>query len=77
MTRIVAYDPFARGGLKREPAGAGECDWCGQQRRTLYTYEPERSGLLQRLRRSLGYVQSGPWRRRFCNLDCVRGFVGR
>ena len=58
----VARDPFARGELRRELAGSGECSWCGQRRNRLYTYGWE----------SDGGRRGGPAPGKFCGLPCFR-----
>jgi len=67
VTVTVRYDPFARGGLARESEGPGTCDWCGQHRRVLYSYAPERPAF--HLPRP--HLTSG---RAFCNLGCFESY---
>lgn len=64
MVVTVGWDPFARAGLDRVAVGPGLCDWCGQQRQTLYTYLSTDARLKPRRIR------------KFCNLGCYRAFWG-
>lgn len=34
----ISRDPFGRFDIIRESVGPGKCDWCGQQKKTLYQY---------------------------------------
>jgi hypothetical protein len=38
MPHSVRHDPFARGAFKRTCRGPGECTWCGQKRKRVFTY---------------------------------------
>jgi hypothetical protein len=38
MAHSVHHDPFARGAFKRTSLGSGECAWCGQKRKRVFTY---------------------------------------
>ena len=71
-TTHVARDPFARGEYRRESTagdlgwlGKVTCAWCGQHRRTLYTYTWEPDDRPDRNQSSDRY---------FCNLGCFRSY---
>jgi hypothetical protein len=57
----VQRDPFARASLYRRIHGFGECSWCGQKRRYLYSYTWYPDGLRP---------PPEPDKERFCNLSC-------
>lgn len=61
---VINRDPFARCEEVRRPAGPGECQWCGQTRRTLYEYGVESDS------RPRPSFASG----RFCNVSCKRSY---
>jgi hypothetical protein len=61
----VRRDPFARGAFRRECKPDGECRWCGQHRRRLFTYvwvndDSTRSSIFHQLQA----------RNAFCNFEC-------
>lgn len=63
----VARDPYARGEYHRRAEGPGQCDWCGQVRKRLYSYTWE------------GDDNPGRGRRdshRFCNRACHEQYYG-
>ena len=67
---IVAWCPFARAGLERTSHGSGQCDWCGKQRKHVFSYALSRDGdrgaeFFDRQHRG-GKV--------FCNLSCYRSY---
>lgn len=64
-TTTVGRNPFARGEYERHSmSGVGfACYWCGQTRRTLYTYTWVSDG-----------GSRGTPRGHFCNLDCFRAY---
>lgn len=67
----VQHDPFARGAYNRTCHGPGECKWCGQERRRLFSYvwisdAQDRANIFA--------AQTG--KRRFCNFDCFKSYFG-
>lgn len=64
---VVAWDSFARSGLRRLSVGAGECDACGQQRRRLYSYDPVQDS--SRGWKPCGLPAAKVWK--VCNLSCL------
>jgi hypothetical protein len=62
----VARNCFARGEYNRHSAGPGQCHWCGQDRKRLYTYVWDKDASSRRPDHS----RSRP----FCNLSCFRSY---
>lgn len=64
MAISVRRDPFARGEYHRICVGAGTCDWCGQERKRLFTYAwtSDSAMVYQHTRRGDGHA--------FCNVQC-------
>ncbi len=66
-THRFGHDAFARTETRRETAGSGKCDWCGQDRPTLYRYGTASDG-----GRFLGFAKG-----RFCNVQDFRAYHGQ
>lgn len=61
----VKRDPFARGEYIRTCRGAGTCQWCGQQRKRVYSYHWEDNSARARL---------NPDGKTFCNFGCFQSY---
>jgi hypothetical protein len=67
MAQTVRRDPFARGAFRRECKPDGECHWCGQHRRRLFTYIWVRDDSLCG---RPGNSHQHQARNAFCNFEC-------
>jgi hypothetical protein len=71
MPHSVRRDPFARGAFERASHGPGECAWCGQKRKRVFTYVWLSDG-------ALGGKPSIFHRRQadhaFCNFACFESY---
>lgn len=63
-TTYVKRDPFARGEYRRESHPSGECDWCGSERKTLFSYTWESDD------RPAYHLMD----RKFCSLGCFEDY---
>jgi hypothetical protein len=59
----VKRDSFARGYYERESHGKGTCEWCGQERRVVFSYTWQEDSVHRRNKPS--YLE-----RTFCNFNC-------
>jgi hypothetical protein len=71
MSVSVRHDAFARGAFERECVGPGECHWCGDTRKRLFTYVWISDGSLSREPSIFNRHQSN---HSFCNFQCFASF---
>jgi hypothetical protein len=69
MAISVGRDPFARGEYLRRVHGAGECDWCGQHQKRLYTYVWEDD---DKAHRNTDHAHAQA--KLFCNFECFKDY---
>lgn len=63
----VQRDPFMRGEYVRICQGAGVCQWCGQKRKRVFTYQWQNDSTHNRLDRN---------EKTFCNFECFSSYSG-
>lgn len=70
--RVLQRDPFARANLEREshPGQGRSCTWCGQSRRTLYSYAWQSDTF-----HPLDHLERAP-AKLFCSVGCWRAYNG-
>ncbi len=68
MPIAVGRNPFARGEYERTCHGQGECDWCGQTRRRVFSYLWVSDG--SNSSHAMDHVRN----KLFCNFECFTSF---
>jgi hypothetical protein len=71
MPHCVRHDPFARGGFKRKCRGPGDCAWCGQKRKRVFTYVWVSDGALDGQPNIFIRHQAN---HAFCNFSCFESY---
>lgn len=71
MPHSVRHDPFARGAFKRTCRGPGDCAWCGQKRKRVFTYVWVSDAALDGQPSIFARHQAN---RVFCNFDCFHSY---
>ena len=73
MAHSVGRDPFSRGEYERRMHGPGECHWCGQERKHLFSYlwvGDDRAH-----RSSYGSLDHAHHQaKKFCNFQCFKAY---
>jgi hypothetical protein len=71
MPHRVRHDPFARGSFARTCRGPDKCAWCGQIRKSVFTYVWVRDDALDGQPNIFARHLAN---HTFCNFDCFRSY---